>query len=101
MIWEMGGKAVIFLHIPKTAGTTLNRIIEWQYNPLAIFTMDPYRIRATPERLQPACRFAGKASISTIAGFLRGGPAALQVLPILAWSRRVGARFAVASSVKT
>lgn len=52
MIREMDGKAVIFLHIPKTAGTTLNRIIEWQYNPLAIFTMDPYRIRATPERLQ-------------------------------------------------
>ncbi len=52
MIREMDGRAVIFLHIPKTAGTTLNRIIEWQYNPLAIFTMDPYRIRATPERLQ-------------------------------------------------
>jgi hypothetical protein len=49
---EVDDKAVIFLHIPKTAGTTLNRIIEWQYNPLAIFTMDPYRIRATPERLQ-------------------------------------------------
>jgi len=52
MICEMDGRAVIFLHIPKTAGTTLNRIIEWQYNPLAIFTMDPYRIRATPARLQ-------------------------------------------------
>ena len=52
MIREMDGKALIFLHIPKTAGTTLNRIIEWQYNPLAIFTMDPYRIRATPERLR-------------------------------------------------
>ena len=52
MILEMDGKALIFLHIPKTAGTTLNRIIEWQYNPLAIFTMDPYRIRATPERLR-------------------------------------------------
>lgn len=45
-------QALIFLHIPKTAGTTLNRIIEWQYNPLSIFTMDPYRIRATPERLR-------------------------------------------------
>jgi hypothetical protein len=52
MIREMDGKALIFLHIPKTAGTTLNRVIEWQYNPLAIFTMDPYRIRATPERLR-------------------------------------------------
>jgi hypothetical protein len=48
----MDGKALIFLHIPKTAGTTLNRIIESQYSPFAIFTMDPYRIRATPERLK-------------------------------------------------
>jgi hypothetical protein len=48
----MDNQTLIFLHIPKTAGTTLNRIIEWQYNPLAIFTMDPYRIRATPERLR-------------------------------------------------
>jgi hypothetical protein len=27
----MDHEALIFLHIPKTAGTTLNRIIEWQY----------------------------------------------------------------------
>jgi len=45
-------EALIFLHIPKTAGTTLNRIIEWQYSPFAIFTMDPHRIRATAERFQ-------------------------------------------------
>ncbi len=44
--------ALIFLHIPKTAGTTLNRIIDWQYSPLAIFTIDPHRIRATAERLK-------------------------------------------------
>src|SRR6059058_5429994 len=49
---SMDRKALIFLHIPKTAGTTLNRIIEWQYSPFEIFTMDPYRIRATPERLK-------------------------------------------------
>ena len=48
----MDRKALIFLHIPKTAGTTLNRIIEWQYSPFEIFTMDPYRIRATPERFK-------------------------------------------------
>ena len=48
----MDREAVIFIHIPKTAGTTLNRIIEWQYNPLAIFTVDPYRIRATLERFK-------------------------------------------------
>jgi hypothetical protein len=45
-------EALIFLHIPKTAGTTLNRIIEWQYSPFVIFTMDPYRIRATAERFK-------------------------------------------------
>jgi hypothetical protein len=48
----MEREALIFLHIPKTAGTTLNRIIEWQYSPFAIFTMDPYRIRATADRLK-------------------------------------------------
>jgi hypothetical protein len=48
----MDREALIFLHIPKTAGTTLNRIIERQYSPFEIFTMDPYRIRATPERLK-------------------------------------------------
>ncbi len=46
------GKALIFLHIPKTAGTTLNRIIEWQYDPRSIFTIDPYQIRATAARLK-------------------------------------------------
>ena len=45
-------KTLIFLHIPKTAGTTLNRIIESQYSPWAIYTIDPHRIRATPERLK-------------------------------------------------
>ena len=49
---DLDVEALIFLHIPKTAGTTLNRIIEWQYSPLSIFTMDPYRIRATPDRLR-------------------------------------------------
>src|SRR5437867_6097995 len=48
----MDREAVIFIHIPKTAGTTLNRIIEWQYNPLSIFTVDPYRIRATVARFK-------------------------------------------------
>jgi hypothetical protein len=48
----MDREALIFLHIPKTAGTTLNRIIELQYSPLSIFTIDPHRICATPERFK-------------------------------------------------
>ncbi|MBA3832256.1 MAG: sulfotransferase family 2 domain-containing protein [Chthoniobacterales bacterium] len=52
MTRETNDKALIFLHIPKTAGTTLNRIIEWQYDPRLIFTIDPFRIRATTGRLK-------------------------------------------------
>ena len=47
----MDREALIFLHIPKTAGTTLNRIIEWQYNPVSIFTLDA-RAHATAERFK-------------------------------------------------
>ena len=32
----MDREALISLHISKTAGTTLNRIIEWQYSPFAV-----------------------------------------------------------------
>lgn len=31
--------AVIFIHIPKSAGTTLNRIIEWEYPAFQIFSL--------------------------------------------------------------
>ena len=39
-----GGKteeAVIFLHLPKTAGTTLNRLIEWEYRLSEMYSIDP------------------------------------------------------------
>jgi hypothetical protein len=32
-------KTLIFCHVPKTAGTTLNRILESQYNPLRIHSI--------------------------------------------------------------
>ena len=32
---------VIFLHLPKTAGTTLNRLIEWEYPLSAMYSIDP------------------------------------------------------------
>ena len=37
-------RALIFVHLPKTAGTTLNRLIEWEYSPWEMFTVDPYFI---------------------------------------------------------
>ena len=33
-------KAVLFLHVHKTAGTTLHRIIEKEYNPFRIYTIE-------------------------------------------------------------
>ena len=36
---ETSDRTLIFVHVPKTAGTTLNRVIESQYNPLHIYTI--------------------------------------------------------------
>jgi hypothetical protein len=38
-------EAVIFLHLPKSAGTTLNRLIECEYPLFAIYSVDPYFFR--------------------------------------------------------
>jgi galactose-3-O-sulfotransferase len=45
------GEAIIFLHVPKSAGTTLNRLIEWEYPILAMYTVDPVLFRWSRERL--------------------------------------------------
>jgi len=37
---EPRDKTLIFLHLPRTAGTTLHRIIERQYDPNSIYTID-------------------------------------------------------------
>ena len=59
----MDRKALIFLHIPKTAGTTLNRIVDCQYSPLEIFTIDPHRIKASSERLNGRRRSGAVACV--------------------------------------
>jgi hypothetical protein len=38
-------ESVIFLHVPKAAGTTLNRLIEWEYPLFEIYSVDPYFFR--------------------------------------------------------
>jgi hypothetical protein len=32
---------IIFVHLPKCGGTTLNRLIEWEYSPTKVFSIDP------------------------------------------------------------
>jgi galactose-3-O-sulfotransferase len=52
--------AIIFLHLPKCGGTTLNRIIEWEYAPTQVFSVDPSFFRWSYHRLiqWPAQRLA-------------------------------------------
>jgi hypothetical protein len=53
-------EALIFLHLPKCAGTTLNRIIEWEYDPMRVFSIDPVLFLWSYKKLNrwPADRLA-------------------------------------------
>ena len=44
-------EAVIFLHVPKTAGTTLNRLIEWEYPLFQMYSVDPVFFRWSASHL--------------------------------------------------
>src|SRR5438132_4137052 len=44
-------EALIFLHIPKSAGTTLNRLIEWEYSLFEMYSVDPVFFRWLRARL--------------------------------------------------
>ncbi len=45
-------QAIIFLHLPKAAGTTLNRLIEWEYPLSQIYSIDPVFYRRSWAHLQ-------------------------------------------------
>jgi Galactose-3-O-sulfotransferase len=47
----IAGEALIFLHVPKSAGTTLNRLIEWEYPIFEIYSVDPVLFRWSTARL--------------------------------------------------
>ena len=49
---DAAGKAIIFLHVPKTAGTTLNRLIEWEYNLFEMYSVDPVLFRWSAAHLR-------------------------------------------------
>jgi hypothetical protein len=53
-------EALIFLHLPKCGGTTLNRIIEWEYDPWRVFSIDPVLFLWSYKKLNrwPAKRLA-------------------------------------------
>jgi hypothetical protein len=49
---SLQGKALLFLHVHKTAGTTLHRIIEREYNPFHIYTIEGSRVEWSIDHLK-------------------------------------------------
>jgi hypothetical protein len=49
---DRNSEAVIFLHLPKAAGSTLNRLIEWEYPLFEIYSIDPVFFRFSWAHLQ-------------------------------------------------
>jgi hypothetical protein len=49
---ERTSEAVIFLHLPKAAGSTLNRLIEWEYPLSEMYSIDPVFFRFSWAHLQ-------------------------------------------------
>jgi hypothetical protein len=60
-------EAIIFLHLPKTAGTTVNRLIEWEYRLTEMYSIDPVLFewsaahlrKLSPQRLKRIRIFKG------------------------------------------
>jgi Galactose-3-O-sulfotransferase len=44
-------ETIIFIHLPKCGGTTLNRLIEWEYSPTQVFSIDPSFFRWSYRKL--------------------------------------------------
>jgi hypothetical protein len=44
-------RSIIYVHLPKCGGTTFNRIIEWEYPPLEVFSIDPSFFRWSYQHL--------------------------------------------------
>jgi len=42
---------LIFVHLPKCGGTTLNRLIEWEYPPTRVYSIDPSFFKWSYRRL--------------------------------------------------
>jgi hypothetical protein len=45
---------IIFVHLPKCGGTTLNRLIEWEYPPTRVYSIDPSFFKSSYRRLLAA-----------------------------------------------
>jgi Galactose-3-O-sulfotransferase len=65
-------KALLFLHVHKTAGTTLHRIIEGEYNPFHIYTIEGARIEWSIDHLKKL-PFRRRAALQVVKGHMSFG----------------------------
>jgi hypothetical protein len=65
-------QAILFLHIHKTAGTTLNRIIEREYNPFLVYTIEGKRIEWSIDHFKRLSE-ARRAGLRVIKGHMSFG----------------------------
>lgn len=64
--------ALIFLHIPKAAGSTLQAIIERQYHPESVYTIDGTRVRESIETFKQLSE-AQRVGIRVLQGHMSFG----------------------------
>ena len=65
-------KTLIFLHIPKAAGTTLHQVLEWQYPRRSIFTVDGAHVQESIQELKNLPEFK-RARLRCVKGHLPFG----------------------------
>src|SRR5258707_12286863 len=69
---SMQGKALLFLHVHKTAGTTLHRIIEREYNPFHIYTIEGGRVEWSIDHLKKLPEWR-RAALRVVKGHMSFG----------------------------
>ena len=69
---SLRAKTLLFLHVHKTAGTTLNRIIEREYNPFRIYTIEGGRIEWSIDHLKKLSE-RRRAALEVVKGHMSFG----------------------------
>ena len=69
---ELCRNAVLFLHVHKTAGTTLHRILEQEYNPFRIYTIEGAAIERSIDHLK-RLPLGRRSSLQVIKGHMSFG----------------------------
>ena len=72
MAGELAGKTIIFIHPFRSGGTTLNRVMDWEYDPRRVFSLNG-RYRAWAYRRLTYMPAASLASLQVVRGHMAFG----------------------------